>query len=201
MGRLVPLLLALSLSMGASSVLLFYFYWRERLTSRREDEADSPRVLFFPDVDTAKKTGAYEDLSRVVSSAEKSICVCVYAFSSWRLIDILISAHQKGVVVRVITDREQMASNASQVERLRSNGIQVRHNNNTYFMHHKFAIIDDKYLVNGSLNWTRQGIHGNQENVVISSNTRIVVPFMERFEHLWKLYHPQNYCSSDLNDI
>lgn len=187
--------------MGASSALLLYLYWRERRISRWEKEDVSPRVLFFPDVDTANKRGAYEDLSRALSSAENNLCVCVFAFSSWRLIDILISAHRKGVIVRVITDREQMASNASQVERLRSSGIQIRHNNNTYFMHHKFAIIDDKCLVNGSLNWTQQGMHGNQENVVISSDTRIVAPFMEHFEHLWKLYHPQNYCSSDLNDV
>ena len=201
MDRLITLLFTLSLSMGASSALLLYLYWRERRISRWEKEDASPRVLFFPDVDTANKRGAYEDLSRVLSSAENNLCVCVFAFSSWRLIDILISAHRKGVIVRVITDREQMASNASQVERLRSSGIQVRHNNNTYFMHHKFAIIDDQCLVNGSLNWTQQGMHGNQENVVISSDTRIVAPFMERFEHLWKLYHPQNYCSSDLNDV
>ena len=160
----------------------------------------APRVLFFPDTETGSRKGALEELSRTLSAAENSLSVCVFAISNWRLIDILISAHQRGVVVRVITDKEQMSVNSSPVEKLRRNGIQVRRNNDSYFMHNKFAIVDGKHLVNGSLNWTQQAIHGNQENVVISCGTDVVEPFLERFELLWEQFHPQKYCSSDLNN-
>ena len=66
-------------------------------------------------------------------------------------------------------------------------GIQVRQNHgSSFFMHHKFALIDDKYLVNGSFNWTRQAVTGNNENVLITSDCNIVNAFKMEFNKLWK---------------
>jgi cardiolipin hydrolase len=57
-------------------------------------------------------------------------------------------------------------------------------------MHHKFAIIDNKLLLSGSFNWTRQAITGNHENVLITNNQDILSPYMEEFKRLWKLFDP-----------
>ena len=35
-------------------------------------------------------------------------------------------------------------------------------------MHHKFAIIDSRILLNGSFNWTERAVSENCENLVIS---------------------------------
>ena len=139
----------LSLTLSASAVLFFCLYWRERRKTRCKPSAsrDAARVLFFPDTETANRTGPLEELSRTLNSATSSLSVCVFAISNWKLIDILISAHQRGVVVRVIMDKEQMSVNPSPVEKLRRNGIQVRHNSDSYFMHHKFTVVDERCLV------------------------------------------------------
>ena len=189
------------LSLSASTVLFFYLYLRERCKTRRPIDIahQAAKVLFFPDTNTSSRTGPLEELSSTLRSASNSLSVCVFAISNWKLIDILISAHQRGVVVRVITDKDQMSVNPSPVEKLRRNGIQVRHNNDSYFMHHKFAIVDERCLVNGSLNWTQQAVHGNQENLVVLCKAEVVRPFLEQFEHLWEQFHPRNYCNSDLN--
>ena len=190
------LLMLLSLTTGA---LLLYLYWRRR-TSKSEGAIDAPNVLFFPDTNTGRNgRGACDTLFNALSSAGQSLSVCVFAFSSWPLVNILVNAHQRGVIVRVITDGEQMRLSTFQIEKLRGSGIQVRHNRSAYLMHHKFALIDGSRLVDGSLNWTQQGMHGNQENVIISSDARIVTPFKEHFEKLWEMYNPQKYCASDLN--
>ena len=159
---------------------------------------EATKVLFFPDTETVSRTGALEELSNTLNSAAGSLDVCVFAISNWKLVDVLISAHQRGVVVRVITDKDQMSMNPSPIEKMRRNRIQVRRNNDSYFMHHKFAIVDRKRLVNGSLNWTQQAMHGNQENIVISCSTDIVEPFQRQFELLWEQFHPLHYCNSDL---
>lgn len=41
-------------------------------------------------------------------------------------------------------------------------------------MHHKYAVIDSRLLINGSFNWTRQAVLYNQENTVITDNGFLV---------------------------
>lgn len=69
-------------------------------------------------------------------------------------------------------------------------GIQVRYGQQSYLMHHKFAVVDQWLLINGSFNWTRQAIAGNNENVFITDNASIVTPYSKEFERLWALFNP-----------
>jgi cardiolipin hydrolase len=57
-------------------------------------------------------------------------------------------------------------------------------------MHHKFVIVDNILIANGSFNWTRQAITGNRENVVITNEPQIVRNFCDEFEKLWIEYDP-----------
>ena len=189
----------------ASTFIFLYLYMRERRKRKRLLSLSSAgvpptstKVLFFPDVEAVNRARSLDELSMTLESAVNSLEVCVYAISNWKLIDILINAHRRGVAVRVITDKDQITLNPSPVEKLRRNGIQVRRNNDSYLMHHKFAVVDGHCLVNGSLNWTQQAVHGNQENVVISASCNTVRQFLDRFEVLWGQFHPQNYCTTDL---
>ncbi len=52
-------------------------------------------------------------------------------------------------------------------------------------MHNKFAIIDGKYLVNGSFNWTTQAVNYNQENILIVENKSLVNDYQKEFDKLW----------------
>lgn len=169
-------------------------------------KSDKPfyTVLFFPDDVTARSLAAAKKntpkeehegslaiLMLALQRSKRSIDVCIFTFSCKEIGDVLINAHRCGIVVRCITDNEQVFATGSQVERLRRAGIQVRHNFNSYFMHHKFAVVDQDILVNGSLNWTLQGVCGNQENVVITDTPEMATPFLTQFEKLWDLYDPE----------
>jgi phosphatidylserine/phosphatidylglycerophosphate/cardiolipin synthase-like enzyme len=55
-------------------------------------------------------------------------------------------------------------------------------------MHHKFAIFDGIYLVTGSYNWTRTAASFNEENIVVSSDRRLIGDFRKTFESLWARY-------------
>lgn len=52
-------------------------------------------------------------------------------------------------------------------------------------MHHKFAIIDNKLLLFGSLNWTRLGIYNNWDNICITSSKEMIDQFRVLFNSLW----------------
>ena len=77
-------------------------------------------------------------------------------------------------------------------------GIQVRYGWTSYLMHHKFAILDHWLLINGSFNWTRQAITGNNENVLITDNPGLVSPYKEEFEKLWDMFDPKKRPKSVL---
>ena len=178
----------ISAAVGAAIVtgwLLYKWLWGPK-------EESTNRVLFFPERADRKD---FTVLKETLQLAEQSLDVCMFTFSCQELAQVLINAHQRGVVVRVITDTEQVHSLGSQVEWLRREGIQVRNDNTSYYMHHKFAIIDDRCLVNGSLNWTVQGVFGNQENVIITTTPKLVQPFVEQFRHLWDIYDPKRAVS------
>lgn len=190
-----------------SGVMLWYsrYRWKKQ---REQEPPHGPlvsgcKVLFFPDAATAQSLtdsssgtdcvdkGSLSVLIETLQSAKKSLDVCVFTMSCKELGEVLINAHSNGVVVRVITDNEQSMVSGSQIERLRKKGIQVRTDNSSYFMHHKFAVVDMKILINGSLNWTLQGVCGNQENVVITNTPDTTEPFNRHFERLWGFYDPE----------
>ncbi|XP_028341226.1 mitochondrial cardiolipin hydrolase-like [Physeter macrocephalus] len=72
-------------------------------------------------------------------------------------------------------------------------GIQVRHDQDLGYMHHKFAIVDKKVLITGSLNWTTQAIQNNRENVLIMEDEEYVRLFLEEFERIWEEFDPTKY--------
>ncbi|XP_054849654.1 mitochondrial cardiolipin hydrolase [Eublepharis macularius] len=136
------------------------------------------------------------ELSRLLArllSARRSLELCIFAFSCPQLSCAILLLQRRGVRVRVVTDADYMAVKGSQIGILRKAGIQVRHDQESGYMHHKFAIIDKRLLLTGSLNWTTQAIQHNRENVMIVEDAKYVKLFLEEFERLWEDYNPVNY--------
>ncbi|XP_069339280.1 mitochondrial cardiolipin hydrolase [Eulemur rufifrons] len=132
-------------------------------------------------------------LLRALLAARASLELCLFAFSSPQLGRAVQLLHQRGVRVRAVTDCDYMALNGSQIGLLRKAGIQVRHDQDLGYMHHKFAIVDKKVLITGSLNWTTQAIQNNRENVLIMEDEEYVRLFLEEFERIWEEFNPTKY--------
>ncbi|XP_073245758.1 uncharacterized protein [Porites lutea] len=192
----------------AHSTYVIYKSLKGSVQTAPKKTPNSSQVLFFPDKNLVCKQFLFEgecnrrrcqfaheetSLSKLISvllEATESLDVCVFTINCRELADAVVKLHNDGVVVRVLTDDEQMGTSGSQIEKFRREGILVRHDLSSFFMHHKFAVIDRKQLVNGSFNWTRQAVTGNRENVVITSDQRVVNAFSEEFERLWEEYDP-----------
>jgi phosphatidylserine/phosphatidylglycerophosphate/cardiolipin synthase-like enzyme len=52
-------------------------------------------------------------------------------------------------------------------------------------MHHKFAVIDGQWLLSGSYNWTRGASRDNEENLIVTSDPRLLAAYTVAFERLW----------------
>ncbi|KAF9941782.1 hypothetical protein BGZ70_006210, partial [Mortierella alpina] len=74
----------------------------------------------------------------------------------------------------------------SDVNRLRDeNDIPTRVDKSTSFMHHKFAVIDDALVINGSYNWTKGARFENRENLTLTNYPKAVQGFRSEFDRLW----------------
>lgn len=139
-------------------------------------------VFFAPDDDCVER------LRALIDDARQSLLVCVFTLTDNSLASRLLKAHARGVRVRIITDDEKALNAGSDIYRLIQAGLPVRTDKSPEHMHHKFAVFDQRLLVTGSYNWTRGAAQRNQENIVLTDDERLVAPFRDEFERLWKLF-------------
>jgi phosphatidylserine/phosphatidylglycerophosphate/cardiolipin synthase-like enzyme len=84
-----------------------------------------------------------------------------------------------------VTDDDKSYDRGSDIARFEKAGIPVKTDNSPAHMHHKFALFDRKLLLTGSYNWTRSAANHNHENVIVSSDPRLIAPFRTMFDRLW----------------
>lgn len=122
---------------------------------------------------------------RWLDRARRSADVCVFTITDDRLAGAVLTAHRRGVAVRVVTDNSKADDAGSDVPRLRAAGVPVRIDRSPFHMHHKFAVFDGAALLTGSYNWTRGAASDNEENLIVTDDPRLVPPFVAAFERLW----------------
>jgi phosphatidylserine/phosphatidylglycerophosphate/cardiolipin synthase-like enzyme len=58
----------------------------------------------------------------------------------------------------------------------------------SYHMHDKFMIVDGKFVMTGSFNWTYQAGSHNQENLLVVDHPFYIERYTMEFEKLWKAF-------------
>lgn len=126
-----------------------------------------------------------QEIVRQFHNARRQCHICVFTITDDRITSAIESAHRRGVAVRIITDDEKSFDAGSDIDRLRRNGIRCLLDDSPAHMHHKFALFDGVRLLTGSFNWTRSATEQNEENLIVTSDPRLVGAFSSRFDLLW----------------
>lgn len=105
----------------------------------------------------------------VLNKAEKTIRVAIYGLTHSGLVNALVAAKQRGVDVAVKADKVQSAgkSQKAAIAKLEQAGIPVEVSTESRLLHHKFAVVDGRWVITGSFNWTISAENRNRENLVI----------------------------------
>lgn len=148
-------------------------------------KAPLEEVLFFPSDKSLQRVLSY------LKQAQKTLDICVFTITNNEIASAILDAHERGVTVRIISDDEKAYDRGSDTIRLNQAGIPVRFDDGPSHMHHKFAVIDGRLLLNGSFNWTRSASIENYENVQITDLPKIVQKFSDEFASLWTRFDPQ----------
>ena len=114
-------------------------------------------------------------VDRVIDSAQKSIRLAGYNFTSPDVVRRLIAAKRRGVEVAVVVDarsnlqEDRFGKGRAALNLLAQAGIPVR-TVDAYLHHDKYILIDDATLQTGSFNYTAAAARYNSENVLVLRN-------------------------------
>jgi len=122
-------------------------------------------------------------LQKSLRIANRSIYFATYSFTHPIIANELIAKKNEGITVRGIMEK---GSKYSQYQTLKSNDVEVVEDSNKRLLHHKFFIIDNRTVITGSFNPTRNGNERNDENFLVLHNQELAGVYLRYFEELMK---------------
>ena len=118
-----------------------------------------------------------------LGAATARVDAALYDLDAAPVADALIAAHNRGVQVRVVTEADNIEQ---EIERLQAVGIPiVDDGDNDGLMHHKFIVIDERYVWTGSYNTTYNGAYKNNNNVILIDSVQLAYNFTQEFRELF----------------
>lgn len=131
-----------------------------------------------------QKDQAFKRVLALIEGAQKTLKVAMFTWTHPLLTEAVIKAHRRGVKVDVVIDHQSgMGVSALTVEKLAQAGIDVGLNSGKGLLHHKFAFIDGKTLINGSANWTKAAFSKNEDCFLVLHN--LTTDQIEKMDKIW----------------
>ena len=119
-----------------------------------------------------------------LEEADNEIYFMSFTFTHDQIGETLIKKHKEGLKIKGIFEKFGK-SQYSEYYDLEDNGIEVKWDEYSYFVHHKVFIIDNRTVITGSFNPTKAGDEKNDENVLIIHDENIAEKYLEEFEEVW----------------
>ena len=178
--RFVPFFLIIVIAIAIGFTIRHFIGSKEGLS-----EPSSGLEVYFSEVNGAVSVPNLEErLVNKLTSATSVVDAALYDLDSKSIATELINAHNREVKVRVFTENSH--GEEEEIQRLLREGIPVRDDgDNDGYMHHKFVIIDQRYVWTGSYNTTYNGAFKNDNNVVWIDSVPLAENFTKEFQVIY----------------
>lgn len=160
--------------------------WLERVVKSIQPKNKKPVIKSEAQFSPGKS--CRNKIISLVQGAKQSIDICVFTISDNKITQAILEAHRRGVKITVISDNDKSNDRGSDINYLSNKGVKVILDDSPYHMHHKFALFDNRLLLNGSFNWTLSATQKNEENIVVSSDPELISSFSRQFKKLDKSF-------------
>lgn len=128
------------------------------------------------------------NIIKLINNSKQHIDIDVYSINNDNIVNAIISAHKRGVKIRILTDRVQAAGRSAKAIKLHQAGLNIRVHTKHKIEHNKFAVFDSKAMITGSYNWTNPASLKNSENcLMIWNDPNTVTTYQNRFDYLWSV--------------
>ncbi len=156
----------------------------------RHYKDSSPPVVawevYFNEVDAGDSHDSLENrlVEKLITAASR-VDAALYHLDSTPVAEGLIKAYRRGVQVRIVTETDNIDEEA--IARLQEVGIPVADDGDPdSYMHHKFIVIDERYVWTGSYNVTYNGAYKNKNNVIFIDSVPLAYNFTQEFRELFR---------------
>jgi len=127
--------------------------------------------------------GPDEALAAAIDRARLTLDMAAYSLNLWSIRDSLIHAHQRGVVVRVVMESDNMDN--EEVQQILDAGIPIHGDQREGLMHNKFIVLDRAEVWTGSMNFTVSGAYYDNNNLVRIRSTRVAETYTAKFNEMY----------------
>lgn len=150
-------------------------------------DGTSITVCFAPEDECAAQ------LVNLVTQAQRSIYVMAFSFTHDELGQAMLDRGRAGVTVRAIFENRGSGTQYSELTALQQAGFDAVSDGNPYTYHHKVIIVDDRWTVVGSFNFSNNADQSNDENLLIIDNSEIAAQYIAEFERNYQqVLNPPN---------
>ena len=176
--RFIPFFLVIALAVGIGFAIKHFL-------SIDTKPGEYELEVYFSDAYTGQNSGYLEKLLlNKLRLADVSIDAAVQQLNSSPIAAELIKAHNRGVRVRVFTENRYVEE--EEIGQLQSAGISVKDDaREGGLMHHKFIVIDERFVWTGSYNITYNGAYKNDNNVIWIDSVPLANNFTNEFRSLY----------------
>lgn len=128
---------------------------------------------------------AQKEICYLFTHAHKSIKIAMYSFTNKKIAKALKIASKKHIKIEIIADKKESEYKRSVIKNLaaiKNINIFLLHGKpykkrGYGKLHAKIAIIDDKYLITGSANYTYSAFFKNYEYIIIHKDKNLIDKF------------------------
>jgi len=157
--------------------------------------------IFFSPVRPGSSSVVDEILS-AINASQQSIDIAMHHLVHPGVLFDLSKAANRGVKIRIVTDDDLCTQRLSpELAAMIRAGAEIRYIPTTcsifQLAHNKYAVFDQRKLINGSGNWSLAGLERNYENFVSTSDFIAVDSFQNVFNLMWQQGVDRQSCMCD----
>ncbi len=177
--RFVPFFIIIVIAVAIGLAIRHFTSSKETLPDRGQLE------VYFSEVNGAVSGPSLEErLVNKLTSATTVVDAALYDLDSKSIATALINAYNRNVKVRVFTENDY--AEKKEIQRLLREGVSVRDDgDDDGYMHHKFVVIDNRFVWTGSYNTTYNGAFKNDNNVIWIDSVPLAENFTKEFQTIY----------------
>ena len=126
------------------------------------------------------------EIVRVFEKARWRILLCGYSFTDPQMTLLLKLLASRGLDVRLMLDAHWCERYAHEELSILRSGLKVRTFDGEGILHAKFVVVDGRWLILGSANFTRSARFRNDEVVVILEDEKVAAKVEKWFMEIWE---------------